>query len=474
MKLAGFPKFIKDEMAELLNEELDNINSRKKGFDLTVDSDNVLAKKIQSAFAICHDTVNSLSDKIFNILDKGIFIKNQASQAIQDCKEINKATNKLAEQQENVLSTVEELNAALSETADATMQDSERCTHLSEKAINVEESTKKSKEQSKEVNKNFDSLKESSLQLEKNMEELLVSSSSIGNIIASIQAIAAQTNLLALNASIEAARAGEHGRGFSVVANEVKKLAEETAIATKNVSTEIKNIQGIIKTARESSKSTLTNLEHSEGSFNILNENFDVVVDEIEEMAVIVNDLTSNVQSTAARTQQMHAAMENISNSIENVTFQLGDIDGRVDNFLKKQEELVGLSDDLTNLASTLAPMEKIYFLDARLQDHYNWVKTLEKAMQQRNSKPTLQLNHTLCKFGKWYFNYQPQPYERQIFERIDRPHQIIHNSGTKILELMSKGQYDKAEQVFQNETLKSMHEVEALFAEYKAIVSKL
>lgn len=117
-----------------------------------------------------------------------------------------------------------------------------------------------------------------------NIKDLALKSSSIGNIVATINNIANETNLLALNASIEAARAGEAGKGFSVVADQIKKLAEQTEVATKNVKTIVEEMQGEISKAEENEeKSEIIIKNTSEASNEAIN-SFQVINKSVDEM----------------------------------------------------------------------------------------------------------------------------------------------------------------------------------------------
>lgn len=137
------------------------------------------------------------------------------------------------------------------------------------------------------------------------VDQLAEAATKIDEIIVLIQAIAEQTNLLALNATIEAARAGEHGRGFSVVASEVKSLANQTAKATDEISSQIKAIQ-------TSSQTTVAAMSQITGIIAEVQESTVAIVGAIEEQTAATNEISQNVGSAADRTQQMAANVSSL------------------------------------------------------------------------------------------------------------------------------------------------------------------
>lgn len=457
-----------------ISDDIDQIIEEKRNFDLKfkINFLREFFQKIENGFQKNHKILLNVIEKVFMVLDQGINVKNQALKGINDCDTIKHAIETSSNNQENILSTVEELTAAIGETAEVTQKDNQRCGELFNMAKDISGYIEEGQSQAKLVNESFYNLRESSEELDEQMKKMQKGSVSIGDVIETIKNIASQTNLLALNAAIEAARAGEHGKGFAVVAQEVKQLAEQTSNSTELVKNEISNMQTITKLTLSASLNTIKSLKESEQQFNKLNNNLVQISQKVIDMVKTIEIVTDNFQETAARSQQMNAAMQHIGYSVQEVTCQLNEIDTQMNEFYNQQNKLLDLSKSLINIASSLEPMEKRYFLDLRLMDHKNWVETLRKAIESKNPNVQIALDHTLCKFGKWYFNYTPSSYEKQVFERINKPHQLIHATGKRVLDEIKDGNHQNAQAIFDNEILKLMNEIEGLFIEYKDSLS--
>jgi methyl-accepting chemotaxis protein len=147
----------------------------------------------------------------------------------------------------------------------------------------------------------------------RSIESLGVRSDQIGEIVGTIEDIADQTNLLALNAAIEAARAGEQGRGFAVVADEVRALAERTTRATHEIGEMIKAIQSETKTAVESMEDGVHKVEEGRGESARSGEAIQSILQQINEVAMQVNQIATAAEEQTATTSEISSNMIQIT-----------------------------------------------------------------------------------------------------------------------------------------------------------------
>ncbi len=149
------------------------------------------------------------------------------------------------------------------------------------------------------------------------VESLGVRSDQIGQIIGTIEDIADQTNLLALNAAIEAARAGEQGRGFAVVADEVRALAERTTRATREIGEMIKAIQGETKNAVSAMEEGVVEVERGTNDAARSGRALDEILAQVNEVTGQINQIATAAEEQTATTNEISGNMQRITEVVQ-------------------------------------------------------------------------------------------------------------------------------------------------------------
>jgi methyl-accepting chemotaxis protein len=246
-------------------------------------------------------------------------IRSVADQASSISNRVAAASEELSSQVEQVSRGAEMQRDRVESTATAMNEMNSTVLEVARNAGRAAEQSEHSRDKAKEgallVNQVVDAINRVNRVadvLQKNMKELGTQAESIGGVMNVISDIADQTNLLALNAAIEAARAGEAGRGFAVVADEVRKLAEKTMSATQEVGANITAIQQSAQTNIQEVGQAAVAVEEA----TKLADNSGKALSEIVDLA---SSSSTVVASIAAAAEEQSATSEEISRAIEEI-----------------------------------------------------------------------------------------------------------------------------------------------------------
>jgi methyl-accepting chemotaxis protein len=249
------------------------------------------------------ELINSIASTAEQVASASQEISSSAAQSAENARVQSDQTQQVVAAMQEMASKVEQVQASSSTASDS----SQKAAQAAQRGGQVVE----------EALATIRSVADSSKGVAASIQTLGASSERISHIVGVIDDIADQTNLLALNAAIEAARAGEQGRGFAVVSDEVRKLAERTTQATKEIASTVEAIQtetrNAIHAMEQGTRDVTAGVEKTSAS--------GAALQEIIEMSTVVGDVISEITSAASQqsnaTQQVNQAMTQISSLVQ-------------------------------------------------------------------------------------------------------------------------------------------------------------
>ncbi|SEG27785.1 methyl-accepting chemotaxis protein [Vibrio hangzhouensis] len=326
----GIGYHIAQSVRQPLNSTLKTLESLTEG-DMT----QRIEVKYNNEFRRLGNHINTLADSLHNVLVK----LNDASDNLTETAGNNQNTSASAqsqlsaqrEQTANVATAMTEMSHSVQEVANSAQSSLEK--------VHQVESASESGRQI--MSTNISTINQLEARLNESVEavsELQKMSSHIGSILDVIRNIAEQTNLLALNAAIEAARAGEQGRGFAVVADEVRVLAQKTTESTTEIETMISNLQSSSKSAGQVIESCMRDMELSVEQASSANG----AMEEIQALIIEISQMSTHISQAAA--EQSETTVE-IAKNIE-------EINHIADESYQAMSQIASTSESLTSLAN--------------------------------------------------------------------------------------------------------------------------
>ncbi len=328
-----------EEYSAYLKESISALLGTMRSFsdgDLTVEVHSDNNDMVQELFEGFNTSVTRLRSIVEQVREAVEATSSASSQISSSTEEMAAGAQEQTNQTNDVATAVEEMTKTILENSmntRETAQAAEKARLAAESGGQViNESVQGMERIARVVNNSANTIR-----------TLGASSAEIGAIINVINDIADQTNLLALNAAIEAARAGEQGRGFAVVADEVRKLAERTSKATQEISVMIKKIQsetdGAVAAIEEGTKEVEQGIALSQRAGVSLNE---IVAD--------INTVSSMISQIAVATEQQSSTSEQISRNIEVITTVTAETATGITQIARAAELLNQLTENLQTI----------------------------------------------------------------------------------------------------------------------------
>lgn len=298
--------------------------------------------------------ISKTSEATGQVSSSSLNLTEGAEQSAQAATQVAEAITQVATGAEMQVKAVDEAVAVIEEMSANITQVAANANAASQASLNAADTAKTGEQAIEKAITQMDSAQKTVANSAEVIAELGVQSGQIGQIVETISGIAGQTNLLALNAAIEAARAGEQGRGFAVVADEVRKLAEQSQDAAKRIAEMIARIQGDTEKAVQVMNKGKVEVETGAGLVQNAGISFKDIRDSVETVSKQVEEISESMQHLSGGSKQIIGSVQQIETISKETASQAQSVSAATEEQAASMEEISASSHALRQMAEQL------------------------------------------------------------------------------------------------------------------------